>query len=270
MSSSEHRQQDARDTASDLQAGAAALDTLASIAHLLPQLGSPFSLKWGGLELGNSSGSWSSVARVAAAGYEAKSTQASVTANFQRRDEGWRHQQHLAENEMPPLDKALSAQKYRKQMAEQSQTVHEELVGQIEELWRFHSERFTNLGLYTFLATSLQRLFREAYLTALGMARLVEQAYRYERSADAAPLLSANHWDASKAGLLAGERLLLELQELEKMFIETNYRQHEVDQPFSLAQIDPAALLRLRETGACEFSIPELYFDLAYPGAPCA
>lgn len=266
MSKSENRQQDARDTASDLQVGAAALDTLASVAHLLPQLGSPFSLKWGGLELGHSSRSWSQVARIAAGGFEAKSTQASVAANFQRRDEGWRHQQHLAAQELPPLDKALTAQKLRKQMAEQSQTVHDELVSQIEEIWRFHNERFTNLGLYTFLSTSLQRLYREAYVTALGMSRLVEQAYRYERNADATQLLSANHWDASRAGLLAGERLLIELQNLEKMFIETNYRQHEIDQPFSLAQIDPAALVRLRETGSCEFSIPELFFDLAYPG----
>lgn len=266
MSPSEQRQQDARDTASDLQVGAAALDTLASVAHLLPQLGSPFSLKWGGLELGSSSRSWSGVARVAAGGFEAKSTQASVAANFQRRDEGWRHQQRLAESELPPLEKALTAQKLRKQMAEQSQNAHEELVSQIEELWRFHNDRFTNLAQYTFLSTSLQRLFREAYVTALGMARLCEQAYRYERNAEAVPLLSANHWDASRAGLLAGEQLLLELQHLEKMFIESNFRQHEVDQPFSLAQIDPAALVRLRETGACEFSIPELFFDLVYPG----
>ena len=98
------------------------------------------------------------------------------------------------------------------------------------------------------------------------MARLVEQAYRYERADEATPLLSANHWDASKAGFLAGEKLLLELQNLERLFIETNYRQHEVDQPFSLSQIDPAALLTLKETGTCDFSIPELFFDLVYPG----
>ncbi len=40
----------------------------------------------------------------------------------------------------------------------------------------------------------------------------------------------------------------------------------EIDQAFSLTQIDPSALLDLKATGECEFTIPELYFDLFYPG----
>ena len=58
----------------------------------------------------------------------------------------------------------------------------------------------------------------------------------------------------------------MDLQALERRFIETNHRSLEIDQPFSLAQIDPAALLQLRETGTCDFEIKEPYFDLAYPG----
>ena len=37
-------------------------------------------------------------------------------------------------------------------------------------------------------------------------------------------------------------------------------------QSFSLALLDPGALLTFRETGSCEFTIPEILFDLAYPG----
>ncbi len=40
----------------------------------------------------------------------------------------------------------------------------------------------------------------------------------------------------------------------------------EIDQAFSLKQIDPSAFLNLKTTGKCEFTIPELYFDLFYPG----
>jgi len=40
----------------------------------------------------------------------------------------------------------------------------------------------------------------------------------------------------------------------------------EVDHPFSLTQIDPGALLRLRETGTCDFALPEVFFDAFYPG----
>jgi hypothetical protein len=39
-----------------------------------------------------------------------------------------------------------------------------------------------------------------------------------------------------------------------------------MSQSFSLAVLDPGALLTFRETGSCEFTIPEILFDLAYPG----
>src|SRR5262249_44988155 len=38
------------------------------------------------------------------------------------------------------------------------------------------------------------------------------------------------------------------------------------DQPFALSQVDAGALLDLRETGQCTFTISEVFFDLFYPG----
>ena len=70
--------------------------------------------------------------------------------------------------------------------------------------------------------------------------------------------------------------MLVDLQNLERRFLETNYRGLEIDQAFSLTQIDPEALVRLRETGECEFTVPEAFFDIFYPGhyrrrlSPCA
>jgi hypothetical protein len=109
-------------------------------------------------------------------------------------------------------------------------------------------------------------VYREAYTSAYAMARLAEQAFRFERGDDTTPLLQPDSWDGTRAGLLAGERLMIDLQHMERRFIETNYRSLEIDQSFSLTQIDPAALIRLRETGSCDFEIPELFFDLFYPG----
>src|SRR5690606_11603486 len=97
-------------------------------------------------------------------------------------------------------------------------------------------------------------------------AKLAEQAYRFERGDDTSPGIEASYWEPGRAGLLAGERLLIDLTHLERRFLETNHRRHEVDQAFSIGQIAPAALLELRETGTCEVEIPEFYFDLYYPG----
>lgn len=127
------------------------------------------------------------------------------------------------------------------------------------------SERFSNLGLYTWLSSTMQGLFKEAYNNALSIARLAEQAYKYERD-DTNIFIDGTYFDASRAGLLSGERLQMALQTMERRYLETNYRKSEIDQPFSLTQIDPAALLLLKETGTCDFSIPEVFFDLFYPG----
>ena len=129
-------------------------------------------------------------------------------------------------------------------------------------------DKFSSFGRYTLHATALQRLNRIAFNAALAMARLAEKAYLFERPDEAAGrLLSDNHWDAEDAGLLAGERLQLDLQQLERRFIETNYRTLEIEQSFSLVQLAPSELLRLREKGTCTFSIPESTFDLTYRGS---
>jgi hypothetical protein len=144
--------------------------------------------------------------------------------------------------------------------------VHKTTVEQQEEIYELYRDKFSNLGLYTWFSNTLQNRYREAYNSAYAMAKLAEQAYRFERGDDAAELIGSGYWDASKAGLLAGERLLIDLQHLERRFIETNYRGLEIDQAFSLTQINPAALIALKETGTCTFEISEIFFDLFYPG----
>jgi hypothetical protein len=53
---------------------------------------------------------------------------------------------------------------------------------------------------------------------------------------------------------------------METAYLEQNRRDYEVTQSFSLALLDPSALADLRETGRCDFAIPEIMFDLFYPG----
>jgi hypothetical protein len=98
------------------------------------------------------------------------------------------------------------------------------------------------------------------------MATMAERAYRFERPEDSQTVLPRGQWDPTTGGLLAGERLQLDLQALERRYLETDDRRLEVEQSFSLAQVDPSALVALRERGECTFAVPELFFDLAYPG----
>lgn len=242
------------------------LDGSGGVLNLLPQLGSPFSMKYGGAELGASAEAWAKVAKDTAGIAQIVAGSAGLEAGFDRRREDWKHQGKLAGRELAEIEKQLAVANLRKQIAEEALQNHNKSVEQQEEVFDFYGDKFSNLGLYTWLSTTLQRLHREAYNSAFAMARLAEQAFRFERGDDAGGSIGADYWEASKAGLLAGERLLVGLQNLERRFIETNYRDLEVTQSFSLAQINPAQLINLRETASCTFDIPEFFLDLCYPG----
>jgi hypothetical protein len=259
-------QSGARHTASVLQAAPAGLNAVAGISHLIPQVGSPFAMTFGGVQVGQSATAWAEVARDLARAAEAVAASTGLEAGFGRRTDGWEHLEETADREVKQLEKQLEAANIRKDIAVRSLEIHQKGLEQLDEVFDFFGEKFTGLGLFTWMAATLQRLYREAYSGAFTLARLAEQAFRFERGDEGAPALGGGYWDAGHAGLLAGERLQVHLQTLERRFLETNYRSLELDQAFSLSQIDPIALLRLQEDGSCEFELPELFFDLAYPG----
>jgi hypothetical protein len=152
-------------------------------------------------------------------------------------------------------------------LAEHAIKLHERSIAHIEELLEYHEDKFSAFGLYTWLASELQRSYREAYNMAFRMARYAEQAHRFEREDYTSELFSGPYWDAAHAGLLAGNRLTIDLQALEQRYIETDAPRLELtDHVFSLRQWDPKALVELRQKGECKFEVPELFFDLASPG----
>lgn len=71
---------------------------------LVPQLGSPFAMKYGGVELSRFSEGFANALDSAAKIAEAISASAGIEAGFLRRDEDWKHQQKLAQHEIDGLD----------------------------------------------------------------------------------------------------------------------------------------------------------------------
>jgi hypothetical protein len=265
LTPAELTQSGARLTVLGAKAVQTALATGAGISYLLPQVGSPFAMKYGGQEVGSSLKAWSAVPGVVGQIAEITGDIAGMVAGYERREQGWDHQKKLAEHDLKTIEKELAVAELRKAIATRSLELHDKAKEQHDEIMEFFADKFSNLGLYTHLSRTLQLLHREAYNNALAMARLAEQAYRFERPGDTTVFVGGE-WDASRSGLLAGERLLMALNNMDKRFIETNTRQAEINQSFSLAQIAPQAIIDLKETGCCEFAIPEFYFDMFYPG----
>lgn len=253
-------------TATSLLIVANVLAPLAAALDLLPEFGSPFAMKFGGKQLSDSLENWTQNANIASTLLNSIADSAGLEAGFNRRKEGWEHQIELATKELDQIEKQKEIADIRITMAEKAIEIHEKNIEQVEEVYDFFGDKFSSLGMYSWLSTTLQTLYRDAFNASNAMAQLAEQAYRFERNDNSSTLLSGDYWDSSYAGLLAGERLQMDLIEMEKRFIETNYRSLEIDQSFSLTQLSAAALITLKKTGSCTFSIPEFYFDVFYPG----
>jgi hypothetical protein len=266
----EHKQQDLQREASQFRTAASIAQTVASILTIIPDFGAPTAMKFGGSQLGAAGRAVGEGLGAHAGFLDTGSVMAGVEASMRRRDEEWKHQEESARRELAQLDKSITAAEIRRDIAVHSLEVHERTIAQAEEVFEFFRDRFTSVDRYRLLVKDLRRLYKVAFDSALRLAKLVEQAYRAERQDDDSTadddLLAGGYWDAQNAGLLAGEKLLADLQRLERQYVTRNTRKLEIEHSFSLAQLAPDDLARLRLTGECSFSIPEWFFDLSYPG----
>ncbi len=261
----ERKQQQLQGDASQFRSAAGIAQVVASILTVIPDMGAWTAMKFGGSQLGAAGRAVADSFNALAGLNEMGAARAGVEASNQRRDQEWLHQTQSAQLELAQLDRSIAAAEFRRDIAVHSLSVHERTVAQSEEMFELVRDKFSNVDRYRLLSKELRRLYRLAFKSALAMARMAEQAFRAERPDDEIALVGG-YWDTATSGLLAGERLTIDLQQLERQFIERNHRELEVEHAFSLAQFAPDALASLRLTGSCRFSIPEWFFDLTYPG----
>ncbi len=252
-------------TAGSIRTGEATMGFLASVYGFLPQIGSPFAMKYGGQELKNGTKGLQEAIDALAAIADNIAILAGMEAGHKRREEEWKQQLKLAQQEYKQVNQLLLAAEIREQLAEKELELHEKSMDQLDELDDFYKNKFTGLGLYNYLASGLNRVYREAYNIAYDLAKLAERAYQFERY-DNSFFIQSGNWQFEKAGLLAGDQLLRQLLELERKYIENNVRVPEITQSFSLALLDSPQLFQLRQTGTCIIKIPELAFEIFYPG----
>ena len=251
-------------TATGLKIAESVVHLHAGATYLIPQLGSPFSMKYGGNELGdsfNEFAAWTS-AMSAIASQIAQS--AGLEARAQRREQDWKHQRNTARADVKAQKANYAAAEIRHALAEKDLEVHERFIDQTIEIEEFHQGKFSGLSLYNHLASKLSRIYRSAYSVAQDLARATERAYQFETDDKTSFFIASDNWDQSHAGLLAGEQLTVQLAAMEADFLNINTRRPEIRQTFSLAMLDPNALVQLRQTGTCEFSIPEVVFEVLY------
>lgn len=221
---------------------------------------------FGGRELGqaaNAVGQFES----AMAALEDRAGQMHLTeASYIRRKEGWDLQADMAENDLEAVEHRIAAAKVRVAMAQKAITTEETRAEQLDEVRRVLENRFGNRELFDWTATQLSGLHYQSYQLAYDFAKQAQAAWKYELGREDADFIRFGYWDSRRKGLLAAERLSHDLRRMQVAYIEESERRQEIDQTFSLREIDPVALVRFQEFGETTFTIPEAFFDLFYPG----
>jgi hypothetical protein len=207
----ERTQQISKHTATLLRGLEGSMHLLQGINYLIPQLGSPFAMKYGGAELGASTEGFAEWLRSSASGADSISASAGLEAGNQRREQEWKNQLKLATQDKKASNQQLLAAEIRELITEKDLEVQEKSIAQTKEVHEFYKNKFTKLSLYNHLSSNLSRLYREGFNIASSMAKLAEQAYRLECFDDSTFFIQNDNWETNKAGLLAADRLLLQM-----------------------------------------------------------
>lgn len=191
---------------------------------------------------------------------------ANTVGSYQRRQDDWDFQRDLAAKEIEQIDESIAAAELRLQLAEKDLDNHLLQIENAQETDEFMRSKYTNDELYQWQVGQISGVFFQSYRLAYDLAKRAERCFRFELGLQDSSYIQFGYWDSLKKGLHAGDKLQYDLRRLDSAYLEQNRREYELTKHVSLRLLDPLALVQLKETGRCFFSLPEEIFDLDYPG----
>ena len=269
----EKLEMDKASEAADWQTGIGVVETLASVFHALPTmtgaghpLGVGVDVMWGFPNLANATSAVARGLRIEADHLSFKSTSAARKAGFLRQLQDRVQQANVAGYEIKNIDKQILTQQIRINIANQEVTNQQKQIDHAQEVEEFLRNKYTNQDLYSWMESQIRTLYHQAYNLAYDLAKRAEKVFRFERGLTTSNFIQYGYWDTAYDGLFSGERLYIGLKQLEAAHQEKRGHDFEISKSISLRQISPMDLIQLKETGICEFSLPEILFDMDYPG----
>lgn len=194
---------------------------------------------------------------------------AAKVGSYDRREQEWAFQSNLAAGELTQLYKQLRAAQIREAIAAREVENHQQQIRNAEEIEHFLTDertgKETNQAFYTWMKREVKALYGQCFQFAFDIARKAERALQHELGNSELSFLQFGYL-AGKEGLLAGEKLYLDVKRMEMAYHDLNQREYELTRHVSLLQVNPLALLQLRATGRCPITIPEELLDLDCPG----
>lgn len=241
------------------------IQAAAAVAFALPNVGSPFAMTYGGIQIGSALQGASAVYQIGSVVSGFAAERALLMANYERRAIDWQFQANLAGYDVRQTQAQIDANQLAIDAAKQEYAVHVRTIEQNAEIERFLRGKFTSAELYGWLIGRLSSLYYQLYTLAYTTARQAERAYQLE-TGSSRQFISPAFWDDARRGLLAGEGLTLAIGQLQQAYLAEYVRAYEIERTVSLLTQDPRAIMQLRRTGECVFDLPERMYDQDYPG----
>jgi hypothetical protein len=228
--------------------------------------GSPtVTAKMGGSTVGNSAEmavqTLSSIARA----LDKAASMAATQGGYQRRQEEWDFQVRLADKELAQIDQQIATANLHLDMLNKELAAHDVQISNARQTDEFMHSKYTNQELYEWMIGQISAVYFKAYQLAFDVAKKAESCFGHELGSSAT-FLSFRYWDSLKKGLMAADALHHDIKRMEVAFLDQNKREYELTKHVSLVQLDPAALVQLKNTGKCIVQVPEAAFDLDHPG----
>jgi hypothetical protein len=196
--------------------------------------------------------------------------------NYARREQEWAFQSNSIAGEITQTLKQLRAAQIREAIAEREWKNHQQQIKNAEEIQQFLNGEETKIGdkkhkkvstqgFYTWMKREVKGLYGQCFQFAFDTAKKAERALQHELGNPSLSFLQFGYL-SGKEGLLAGEKLYLDIKRMEMAYHDLNQREYELTKHVSLLQVNPLELIKLRTTGRCTVTLPEELFDMDCPG----
>ena len=204
-----------------------------------------------------------------------------LQAELERRKKEWLVEDEVADAEVVEVEKQEVVNEIKTQQVEKKQKNIENEILRSEEIYDVLSEKFTNNDLYVWLEKELGKVFRQYVNLLIDVAKMAERAYHFEidgTTDTVSEFIGNNYWDSFYKGLLAPERILLDLRRMEKAYLENDRHEMEITRPIRLSELQAKASLyncqgdfampldNLKVNGNCEFVITKEFFISEFDG----
>jgi peptidoglycan hydrolase-like protein with peptidoglycan-binding domain len=264
---------DSLSDSADNQLRAAASQGTGSVLSVIPTIafratpwGIGTGMSWGGSNLAGAANALASVFNAEASSSSFDASKSSRLAQAIVREHDWVLQSNMAAQEIMHIDRQRLAAEIRSQIATAELANHRTAMDQAQAVQDYLSDKYTNKELYDWMVGQTSAVYFQAYQLAYDVAKRAERAMRRELALPDSDYIQFGYWDSLRKGLLAGDRLQLAIQRMQTAYLDLNRRTYEITKHVSLAALNPAALVDLRETGQCYVQLPEALFDLDRPG----